>query len=230
MKWRGTSVDSSELAAPAGSLHDQLCEIKANIAQYVKPEDRAIQERAIATLLAAGTAAKALPVGASAPAFNLADQNGRMVSSADLLAQGPLIVVFFRGRWCPFCMTSLEAWREVLPKIEAAGAKLVAISPQQVRHNNFTTDQHKLRFPVLSDPGNLTAKAFGIAYRVPEEQESLYRRIFVNLPHLNGDESWELPLPAVFLIGKDGKCLFSESIEDYTVRSEPSKVLSALPQ
>src|SRR5271155_1818376 len=115
MKWRGTSVDSAELAPRAETLHDQLSEIKANIAQYVRPEDRAVSERMVQSLRDAGAASKALAKGMFAPEFTLQDQNARSVSSVELLAKGPLIIVFFRGRWCPFCMTSLEAWREALP-------------------------------------------------------------------------------------------------------------------
>src|SRR5271155_3036466 len=115
MKWRGTSIDSAEQAPRAETLHDQLSEIKANIAQYVRPEDRAVSERMVQTLQDASAAAKALAVGVTAPEFTLQDQNGRSVSSVELQTKGPLVIVFFRGRWCPFCMTSLEAWREALP-------------------------------------------------------------------------------------------------------------------
>jgi len=228
MKWRGTSTDSSTLPARGDSLYEQLSEIKANIAQYVKPEDRAINERAVATLCESGIAAKALQAGATAPQFNLQDQNGKNVSSAEILATHPLIVLFFRGRWCPFCVTTLEAWRDAQPAIVAAGARIVAISPQMVRHNNFTTDQHKISFPVLSDPGNQTAKAFSIAYRVPEEQQALYRRVFINLPQVNGDDSWEQPIPAVFIIGQDDKIKYVSANEDYTIRTEPAEVLRKL--
>jgi len=228
MKWRGTSVDTAQLPAKAASLREQLAEIKANIEQYVRTEDSAINERAVAAITASGVVENVLKVGAPAPQFNLQDQNGRNVDSTELLKSGPLVIVFFRGRWCPFCMTSLEVWRETWPQIKATGASLVAVSPQLVRHNAFATDQHKLAFPVLSDPGNKIAKAFGIAYRVPDEQETLYKRVFTNLPHLNGDESWELSLPAVFVVGGDGKVIFREINADFTIRTEPSAVLKHL--
>jgi peroxiredoxin len=228
MKWRGTSTDSSTLPDRVDSLYEQLSEIKANIAEYVKPEDRAINERAVALLRESGIAAKALQAGTDAPTFTLQDQNGKDVSSAEILAHHPLIVVFFRGRWCPFCVTTLKAWRDAQHGIATVGAKIVAISPQVVRHNNFTTDQYKISTPVLSDPGNQTAKAYGIAYRVPEEQQSLYRSVFINLPQVNGDDSWELPIPAVFVIAKDGTIKFASANEDYTVRTEPAEVLRKL--
>lgn len=240
MKWRGISSDTAEQEQPDKSLAERLLEVRAGIAQYVHPESQQINERAVEWLRASGiversqTIADDLSSRAEAQpqsrdlGFSLPDQHGNPVSSADLLTHGPLIVSFFRGRWCPFCIAELEAWRDALPQVRAAGANFVAISPQKVQHNAFTADQHKLAFPVLSDSGNRLAKQFGIVYRVPEEQEQLYRRSFVNLPHLNGDESWELPLAATFVIAPDGtiKCAFIQA--DYRERAEPATVLAQL--
>ena len=104
----------------------------------------------------------------------------------------------------------------VLPQIEQAGATLVAISPQTVKQSFFMHDQHKLRFPLLSDAGNKVARQFGLTYRVPAAQEAVYRRAFVNLPFTNGDESWELPIPATYILDRDGTVLFASANEDYT--------------
>src|SRR5262249_42342247 len=141
---------------------------------------------------------------------------------------GNLIVNFFRGRWCPFCMTELEAWRDMLPRIKEAGASIVAISPQLPRHNFFTADQHKLGFPVLSDANNEVAAQFGLKYSVPEDQKNLFRSVFVNLEHLNGMkyEEWSLPLPGTFVIGQEGAVLYSFASADYTVRAEPTELVS----
>ena len=105
---------------------------------------------------------------------------------------------------------------------------LVAISPQTVKQSFFMHDQHKLRFPLLADAGNKVARQFGLTYRVPETQESIYRRAFVNLPFTNGDESWELPIPATYILDRDGTVLYSSADEDYTQRPEPSDILRAL--
>lgn len=228
MKWRGISVDSAQQPPPPRSLAERLLEVRAGIAQYVRPESQQINERTIQWLRASGIADQPLKVGDDAPAFELTDQNGKIIRGADLLAAGPLVISFFRGRWCPFCVAELEAWRDALPRLSVAGASLVAISPQKVQHNAFTADQHELRFPVLSDPGNAIAKQFGIAYRVPAEQEQLYRRSFVNLPHLNGDDSWELPLAATFAIASNGKITYAHVQADYRERSEPAQVLELL--
>ena len=151
-----------------------------------------------------------------------------MVSSSELLAKGPLVVCFIRGRWCPFCVGQMEAMNLVLSQIHGAGAALVAISPQTVKQSFFMHDQHKLRFPLLSDAGNKIAQQFGLTYRVPEAQESIYRRAFVNLPFTNGDEGWELPIPATYVIDRDGTVLYASANEDYTERAEPEELIAKL--
>src|SRR3954454_493929 len=222
MKWRGTSTDTAEQGADARLLRDKLTDIKAGIAQYVRPENQAVNLQTVAELEQQGVAAQALKVGDQAPSFVLSDQNGRQASSAALLAQGPLIVNFFRGRWCPFCVAELESWRDALPQVQSAGASLIAISAQTVKHNAFTADQHKLRFPLLSDAGNQVARGFGVSYRVPDAQRDLYRAVFVNLQLLHGDDSGELPLPATFVITQDGAVAYAFAAADYTQRAEPS--------
>jgi peroxiredoxin len=153
-------------------------------------------------------------MGAKAPQFTLPDHNGRLVSSIDLLAKGRLVLCFIRGRWCPFCVGQMEAMNLIVSQIEQAGATLVAISPQTVKQSFFMHDQHKLRFPLLSDARNKVARQFGLTYRVPAAQEAVYRRAFVNLPLANGDESWELPIPATFITDRDGTISYASANED----------------
>lgn len=116
----------------------------------------------------------------------------------------------------------------ILPQIEQAGTTLVVISPQTVKQSFFMRDQHKLRFPLLSDAHNTVARQFGLTYRVPPEQEAVYRRAFVNLPFTNGDNSWELPIPATFILDRDGTILFASANEDYTERPEPAEIVRAV--
>ncbi len=118
----------------------------------------------------------------------------------------------------------------LLPQFEQAGASLVAISPQTVQQSFFMVDQHKLRFPLLSDAGNLVAREYGLVYRVPDDQQSIYRRALVNLPFANGDNSWALPIPATFIVDRDGTILYASADEDYTQRPEPREILGRLSQ
>jgi peroxiredoxin len=122
----------------------------------------------------------------------------------------------------------MEATNQIVPQIEQAGATLVAISPQTVKQSYFMHDQHKLKFPLLADAGNKVARQFGLTYRVPAAQEAIYRRAFVNLPLVNGDDSWELPIPATYIIDRDSTVLNASANEDYTDRPEPSDLLKAL--
>jgi peroxiredoxin len=225
MKWR--SLEESTPGTDTRSLGEIFAERKELIARYVPSDTQAVHARAIAELKEKRLAENILTVGSQAPAFELKDQNGAPLSSTDLLDKGLLVICFFRGRWCPFCVGQMEAMNLLLPQLEQAGA-LVAISPQTVQQSFFMADQHKLRFPLLSDPGNRVAREFGLTYRVPDEQQAIYRRAFVNLPFANGDNSWELPIPATFIVDRDGSILYAAADEDYTQRPEPLEILQQL--
>lgn len=226
MKWR--SLEESTPATDFRPLRDIYAERKELIAKYVPAETQAIHAQAVAELKARHLAGNALRIGAKAPSFVLLDHDGKTVSPADLLRKGRLVISFIRGRWCPFCVGQMEAMNLIGPFIEQAGASLVAISPQTVRQSYFMHDQHKLRFPLLSDAANNAARAFGLTYRVPPSQEAVYRRAFVNLPFTNGDESWELPIPATFIIDRDGTIIYASANENYTERPEPEDVVRML--
>lgn len=209
------------------SLQDQLDEITANTRHLVQPERLAIGERAVEELFATGIEERILPVGAQAPEFALKDAGGKMLCSADLLAVGPLIIKFFRGRWCSYCVTELETWRDLYGRIREMGALLVAIGPQVERQSDFMANQHGLPFPVLFDQGNKVAEQFGLVWKAPDYLQSYYRSILVNIPFVNGDDSWRLPLPATYVISRDSRVLFAEAHADFRVRPEPEEVLAA---
>jgi peroxiredoxin len=211
-------------------LQDQLDEITANTRSLVQPERLAIGEQAVADLFASGIEERILPVGAKAPEFALPDASGRMVRSSDLLALGSLVVNFFRGRWCAYCVTELEAWRDLYSVVRESGALLVGISPQTVRQSDFTASQHGTPFPLLHDLHCDVAQQFGLTYKVPPFHQQYFRSILVNIPFVNGDESWVLPLPATYILGQDGTVLYAEAHADFRVRPEPGEVLKYLPR
>ena len=226
MKWR--SLEESDAATDLRPLGEIYAERKELIAKYVPAETQTIHAQAVAELKQRNLAATALPVGATAPVFDLLDHNGKPVRSSDLLAKSRLVLCFLRGRWCPFCVGQMEAMNQIVPQLEQAGATFVAISPQTVKQSFFMHDQHKLRFPLLSDAANKVARQFGLTYRVPAAQEAIYRRAFVNLPFTNGDDSWELPIPATYVVDRDGTILYASANEDYTDRPEPSEIVRVL--
>jgi peroxiredoxin len=209
------------------TLQDQLDEITANTRHLVQAERLAVGERAVEELFASGIEERILPMGAAAPEFALKDANGRLVQSKDLLSLGPLAIKFFRGRWCPYCVTELEAWRDLYGTLREHEALMVAIGPQIQRQSDFMAGQHGLPFPVLSDPGCAVAEKFGLVYTVPEYHQQYYRSILVNVPFVNGESSWRLPLPATYVIGRDGRVLFAEAHADFRVRPEPEEALAA---
>jgi len=226
MKWR--SLQESDAGLDIRPLREQFAERKDLIAKYVPADVQAVHERTVAALKQQGLAAKALGIGSSFPSFELSDHNGKLVSSTALLNAGPLVICFVRGRWCPFCVGQMEALNSIASQVAAAGASLVAISPQTEKQAFFMRDQHKLAFPLLVDVHNQVARAVGLVYRVPDEQQGLYRSTFVNLPFVNGDDSWELPIPATYVIDRDGAITFAQANEDYTERPEPLEILAQL--
>jgi peroxiredoxin len=225
MKWR--SLEESSPALDTRPLRRTFAERKQLIAKYVPPETQAIHARAVAQLKEKHLTANILPVGAKAPTFDLPDHDGRIARSSDLVAKGKLVQCFIRGRWCAFCVGQMEAMKLVLPQIGQAGATLVAASPQTVKQAFFMHDQHKLRFPLLSDADQV-ARKFGLTYRVPDAQEAVYRKAFVNLPFKNGDDSWELPIPATYIVDREGTIRYASANEDYSERPEPDDLVRAL--
>ena len=221
------------------SLQDQLDRITQNTRALVQPERLAISEKATADLFNTGIEDRILKAGTQAPAFTLEDaRTHKPINSADLIALGPLVVNFFRGRWDPYCITELEAWRDLHTEIRYRGAFLVAISPQTTRQNNFTLQQHAIPYPLLSDPGAAIAEQFGIAHTIPPDYRRYFQSILINIPFNNAglsyhnatEASWRLPLPAVFVIDRTNTIRFSEAHADPRVRPEPADILAALDQ
>jgi peroxiredoxin len=224
-------------AAAKEPLQDQLDRITQNTRALVQPDRLAVSEKATEDLFNTGIEHRTLKVGAQAPSFTLEDAlTHKPVSSADLLALGTLVVSFFRGRWDPYCVTELEAWRDLHADLRRRGALFVAVAPQTTRQNSFTLEQHRLPYPLLSDPAAAVAEKFGIAHTIPEALRRYYQSILINIPFNNAglsyhnatEASWRLPLPAVFVIDRTNTILFAEAHADFRVRPEPADVLHTL--
>ena len=194
----------------------------------VPPSVIETMHRATAELISSDAATRALKAGDNAPAFTLSDPDGASVSSADLLAKGPLVVSFYRGAWCPYCNMELQALQAALPEFDKLGANLVAVSPQTAVNSRKSVRQNALAFPILSDPHNDVAAAFGLRFQIPDYLVELYKSLKNDLPTFNGDPSWTLPMPARYVIGQDGTILYAEVNPDYTRRPEPEDMLPAL--
>ncbi|NIF72290.1 MULTISPECIES: peroxiredoxin-like family protein [unclassified Burkholderia] len=215
------------------SLQQKLDAFKADFRAGKPPynapaEIHPIMERATAELIASGQAGRAVQAGDRAPQFTLSDQDGKLVSSADLLAQGPLVITFYRGVWCPYCNLELQALDAALPQLREYGARLVAISPQTPVNSRKSVRDNQLDFPVLSDAKGEVGAAFGLRFALPDYLVELYRKLKNDLPVTNDDPSWTLPMPARYVIGQDGVVLYSEVNPDYTRRPEPEDLFPVL--
>ncbi len=184
--------------------------------------------RATAELIAPGAAQRALHAGDVAPQFVLAEPDGVPVSSAELPKRGPLVVSFYRGVWRPCCNTGLQVLQAALPAFREAGAALVAISPQNAVNSRKSTRQNGLDFPILADPRDDVAAAFGLRFELPDYLAELYKNLKNGPPSFNGGDSWTLPMPARFVIGQDGVIRYAEVNPDYTRRPDPEDLLAAL--
>ncbi|HZP17065.1 MAG TPA: peroxiredoxin-like family protein [Terriglobales bacterium] len=227
MKWRSLEESAQ---VESRTLREIYAERKELITKYVPPDIQTIHARVVTELQQSGIAERALQPGSRAPEFELPDHNGKTARASELVARGPLVVCFFRGRWCPFCVGQMEAMNAAYTDIQRLGASLVGISPQTVHQSYLMADQHRLRFPLLSDNANAVARQFGLVYPVPEYQREIYGRAFVNLPFVNGCSGWELPIPAVFILGRGphSAVVYASANPDYTDRPEPAEILEAL--
>jgi peroxiredoxin len=192
------------------------------------PEVVALMHKSTAELAASGQAEQALKAGDPAPRFVLPATDGVRVSSQDLLAKGPLVLTFYRGVWCPYCNLDLKAIEEVAPRIRALGATLVAVSPQTASNSRRSQAANNLSYPILTDKGGETAAAFGIRFRLQDELIELYKRLKVDLSMINGEQSWTLPMPARYVIDREGVIAYAEVNPDYTRRPEPDELLPVL--
>lgn len=210
------------------SLTDDLEALEAaNRAKRAPAVQEAI-ERMIADLDATAVASGAVTVGEVAPDFELPDLRGRRIALSDLLKAGPVVLVFYRGGWCPYCNLQLRAFHKVMPRIKAAGASLVAISPQSLDRMESTAAEEELDFPLLSDLGNRTARLFGLAWQVPAEIVALYARRGIDFTALNGTAQPELPLAASFVVSTDGIVRLAQVDIDFRQRADPEDIIAAL--
>jgi len=166
-------------------------------------------------------------VGDMAPDFTLNNPTGQPVRLYEVLKNGPVILTWYRGGWCPYCNLTLHRLQEELPNFRAAGASLVALTPELPDSSMSTTEKHALEFDILSDPGNTVARAFGVVFQLTPEVAARYQESF-DLHAYNGDASNELPLAATYVIGTDGVITYAFLHPDYRNRAEPRDILTAV--
>lgn len=179
-------------------------------------------------LHASHTGESAITTGETAPDFTLPAASGEPVILYKKLKEGPVVLSFYRGGWCPFCNLELRALQALLPEIRALGAGLIGISPETPDNSLTTAEKHQLEFEVLSDTGNIAARDYGLIFTVYEEMRPLYLKWGLDVPASNGDDSWELPVPATYVIDTNRVVRAAHTDKDYTKRMEPEQVMAAL--
>ncbi len=208
------------------SLEQQIQELQRRMREQVPPEILDVFA-ASAAELARLPLSDAVGVGARAPDFELPNAAARTVRLADLLAAGPVALAFYRGEWCPYCNLQLRAYQAILPQIEDLGGTLVAISPQTPDHSLSMAEKNELGFEVLSDEGNAVARRYGLVFSLEDAIRETYRAGGMDIPAFNGDESWELPVPATYVLGEDGLVALAFVEGDYRRRLEPAAIIEA---
>ena len=212
------------------SLKNELSKLRAVSAEKFPPETLAVMQGATKELIATGIAEQSASEGSAAPDFSLPNAHGEPVASEALWGDGPAVVSFYRGGWCPYCNIELKALQDRLPEIEALGARLVAITPETPDNALSTQEKNEIGFDVLSDDGNRVASAFGLTFRLPDAVNDIYKGFGIDLEASNGEGSQTLPVPATFVIGKGGKVLKAFVDADYTQRLEPDEIVAALKE
>jgi peroxiredoxin len=211
------------------SLKEQLAEYRTGWYKRVPAERQAIMQRHIDQLRSGTIARTMLKVGDRAPAIVLENTKGATVDVGTLLKKGPVIMTFYRGGWCPYCNLELKAYQEILPQIVAAGASLVAISPEKPDDTVSTAEKNALTFEVLNDVGQKVGRAFGLVYEFTEELKSAYHGFNLDIPGRNGTPGeWALPVSATYVVDRDGTIVYACTDADYRDRADPRDVLKVL--
>jgi peroxiredoxin len=209
------------------SLQDILNEKKYGFNTQADSIKKQVYAEGIQAVIDANITKNALQVGSKSPDFMLKNAAGSRVSLYDELENGPVILMWYRGGWCPYCNLTLRAMEDMLPQFRAGGAQLLALTPESPDNSMTTIEKHKLSFEVLTDNDNAVAKAYGVVFQLTEEVKAYYENGF-GLSAYNGNDKGELPLGATYVIGTDGFITYAFLDADYRNRAEPLEVLNAL--
>ncbi|MEM9656723.1 MAG: peroxiredoxin-like family protein [Planctomycetota bacterium] len=210
------------------SVQAQLDQFAAEFATKVPTEIREVMNQTGEDVADFFSKQTVVDVDDQAPPFALPDAAGNQVELHSLLGEGPVVLTFYRGGWCPYCNIELRALQAALPEISAHGATLVAVSPQTPDQSLSTAEKNELEFAVLSDVGNRAAREYGLVFTLPEALRPIYADFGIDLPAHNGDDSFELPAPATYVIDRHGKIRYAFVNADYRRRAEPSDIVASL--
>jgi len=212
------------------SLKQMILDLQEESLPDIPPEILRTMLEATQELMDTGIAAKAVQVGELAPTFVLSNTDGENISLDALLAQGPVVLNFYRGAWCPYCQLELKALNDALPAMQALGASLLSISPNVVEKSIEFAEKNPFDFDFLSDVDNRVAKTYRLVFTLAEKLRPIYANFGIDLPAFDGNEHFELPMPATYVVGTDGTIAAGFVNEDYTRRMEPADIIACLEQ
>lgn len=210
-------------------LLDAIAEYQQAFKQKIPDDIQQVMLKATDDLKNTNLTARSLKQGDKAEGFTLPNATNASVSLDTLLEKNDFVVVdFYRGVWCPYCNLELKALENINGELGELNASLVAISPQSPDSSLSTKEKNELSFEVLSDSQNRVAKQYGLVFSLAEELRPIYASFGIDIVGLNDDESYELPMPATYVINKNKEIIFSFMDEDYTKRSAPEEILKAI--
>lgn len=210
------------------TLQQELTELSKKIQSMLSDDVKKLMGKSAIDLINSHIAENALKKGDKTPNFTLANATGKLINIQDLLKSSLVVISFYRGGWCPYCNLELRALQQQLSEIQKAGATLVAITPETPDNSLSTIEKNELTFEVLSDVGNKIAHEFGLTFTVAKTLRPIYHSFGINLPESNGDESYQLPIPATYIVDRDGIIVYSFVDSDYTKRLEPQEIIDIL--
>jgi len=209
-------------------LQQSLAAYQFQMASSLPTEVLEILSRNTSLLQEQHLAEKALHEGDKFPVFSLVDSDGQEHSLTQLLAKGSVIISFYRGGWCPYCVLELKALRDMLESQPELNATLVAISPETQKHTADTKANNNLNFIVLSDEDNRLARQCGLTFKLGDDLLMQYENFGIDIQSHNGNDKFEIPIPATYIVDRQGVIRFAFVEEDYTSRAEPEKLLAVL--
>jgi peroxiredoxin len=229
-RWRSQIILVVPKEISAVSLADRLEQAKREWRSRLTPELADALEALVKRLEASQVTAASLKAHDRIPDFELPNTEGQIVSSRELLEHGPIVVSYFRGDWCPYCVLELRALEDALPQIEQLGATLVAITPDTGAALAAAKHKNKLSYQVLSDADNGVALEFGLVFRLPEAIQKPFLDMGIDLPSRHGNDAWFLPIPATYVVDRAGIIRHAELDPDYTRRMEPRAIIELLQE
>ncbi|MDJ0597899.1 MAG: peroxiredoxin-like family protein [Crocosphaera sp.] len=210
------------------NLTNELQNLRKQLRDQHPEEVKTIMDKTTNDLIASNIAEKGIKLGEQMPNFCLPNAVGNTIELKSLLQKNVVIISLYRGGWCPYCNLELRKLQQYLPKFQSYGATLVAISPETPDNSLSTQEKNELTFEVLSDVGNQFAKKLGLVFILPETLRPIYQNFGIDIPSYNGDESFELPIPATYVINQKGQVVLASINADYTKRLDPESILVTL--